>query len=308
MVGPAFLHLSVRDMSIWAAQFGTPDSRVAPLLKRMFATRSLNDGSSNRYAYGLYLDRYRDKAAVTHAGSWLGFSSYQQYLPEQKLTVIVAANNPRIASVDVVHAMTDAILGLDDPAPQDAEIENGPDQHQLEAFAGLYQTDLGDFKEFVLRDGQLGLLALPRRRFLPLIPVGPSRFRIADEPGEQVEFVGVESGQATHYLVHIPNAPRLRRDRVTKVEPQHDDLEGYIGRYFSEELETLYTIRRKDEGLVASSIAFGDIKLSPASKDSFTGVFWFPTLRFLRGPDQAVTGFNVTMDRVRHAYFKKINW
>jgi CubicO group peptidase (beta-lactamase class C family) len=308
VVGPAYLHLSVNDMAIWAAQFGDPDSRVAALLNRMIKIEPLPNGSRNRYTYGLFVDRYRKMSAITHSGGWLGFSSYQQYLPEQKLTIIVASNNSRIKSVDVVHTLTDAILGLDALIPPETETGNGPDQQALELFAGLYETEFGDFKEMEVRDGQLGFLALPSREFNALIPNGPAWFRVADSPLEQIEFVQGPSGLATQYLVHLDNGPTLQRMRVEKVESGPDDFEQYLGRYFSEELETLYTIRRKDEGIVASSIAFGDIKLKPASKDGFTGVFWFPTVRFLRDFNQSITGFNVTMNRVRHAYFKKIDW
>lgn len=264
VVGPAHLHLSVNDMAIWAAQFGDPDSRVAALLNRMIEIQPLSNGSRNRYTYGLYVDHYRNMAAITHAGGWLGFSSYQQYLPEQNLTVIVASNNPRIKSIDVVHTMTDAILGLDAPMPPDTDTGNGPDQQELESFVGLYETEFGDFKEIEVRDGQLGFLALPGRKFFALIPDGPAWFRVAGSPLEQIEFVQGPSGQATQYLLHADKGPTLQRMRVAKAEPNSDDFEQYVGRYFSEELETLYTIRRKDKGIVASSIAFGDIKLKPA--------------------------------------------
>ena len=306
VVGPAYLHLSVYDMAIWAAQFGDPDSLVAELLERMIEIKPLKNGSRNRYTYGLFVDHYRQMTAVTHAGGWLGFNSYQQYLPEQKLTIIVASNNETIPSKDVVHSLTDAILGLDAQIPPDTD--DGPDQQLLESFAGLYETGKGDYKKIELRDGQLGFLALPRPKFHPLIADGPAWFRVANSPGEQIEFVQQASGEVTQYLVHVENGPTLQRMRVVKAEPEADELEQYVGRYFSEELETLYTIRLKEDGIVASSIAFGDIRLKPASKDGFTGVFWFPTVRFLRDSKQTITGFNVTMDRVRHAYFRKIDW
>jgi CubicO group peptidase (beta-lactamase class C family) len=308
IVGPAYLHLSVKDMAVWAAQFGDPDSRVAPLLERMTETRDLNDGTDNRYAYGLYLDRYREQPAITHSGDWLGFSSYQLYLPQQNLTVIVAANSPTIKSVEVVHAMTDAILGLDESAAHVPDKEDEVDLSTLESFSGLYETELGDFKEVSMNDSKLGFRALPNREFYPLSPDGPMRFRVVGDPQEQIEFVSDDSGQVTHYLVHTGDAPPLRRNRVARATPDADELEQYSGRYFSEELETLYTIRRKQEGIVASSIAFGDIKLNPASKDSFTGVFWFQTVHFRRGPDRSITGFDLTMNRVRPAHFKKIDW
>jgi CubicO group peptidase (beta-lactamase class C family) len=308
IVGPGFLHLSARDMQTWAAQFGNPESPVAGLLQRMTTTRKLNDGSDNAYAHGLHLETYRGMPAVVHAGRWLGNTSYQQYLSEQQLTILIASNNLLIKPIDVTHGLTDAILDLNDAAKDPMPMEMELLESELDAFTGLYETAHGDFKELLVRDGQLGLLALPDRHFHPLVAIGNTRFRVPDTLRVEVEFVLDDTGRATHYRVHVEDSPPLIRNRVDRADPDQDILAEYEGRYFSDELETLYTIRFKDNGLVASSVAFGDIKLKPASKDNFTGVFWFPTVRFLRDEKDAVTGFNVTANRIRHAYFRKIDW
>lgn len=308
IAGPGFLHLSVKDMWTWAMQFGNSDSPLAGLLQRMATTRKLNDGSENDYAHGLVLGSYRNMPTITHAGSWLGNNSYQQYLPGQQLTILVASNNLRIKPVDVTHRLTDAILNLSDLSEASTRWDIDIHESRLEAFVGLYETGHGDFKEFSIQEGQLGLQALPNRQFHPMVAVGPARFRLPDVTQEQVEFLMDDAGEATHYLVHIDDNPSLKRKRVTWAEPDEDTLAEYEGRYFSDELETLYTIRLKDRALVASSVAFGDIKLNPASKDNFTGVFWFPTVRFLRDEVDAISGFNVTAKRIRHAHFRKIDW
>ncbi|MGI9569368.1 MAG: hypothetical protein ACR2PH_06440, partial [Desulfobulbia bacterium] len=264
--------------------------------------------SDNDYAHGLVLGSYRNMPTITHAGSWLGNNSYQQYLPEQQLTILVASNNLLINPVDVSNRLTDAILNLSEVAEASTSGDIDIPESRLEAFVGLYETGLGDFKKFTIREGQLGLQALPNRQFHPMVAVGPSRFRFPDETGEQVEFLLDDAGETTHYLVHIDNNPPLTRKRVAWAETDEDILAEYEGRYFSEELETLYTIRLKDRALVASSVAFGDIKLNPASEDNFTGVFWFPTVRFLRDDMDAISGFNVTADRIRNVRFSKIDW
>jgi len=308
IVGPGFLHLSVKDMQAWAIQFGDFDSPHARLLQRMTATKKLNNGSDNDYAHGLRMGSYRDMPAVVHAGSWLGYASYQQYLPEQRLTILIASNNQLIKPINITHGLTDAILGLNDAAKDSKPMVMELPESEIEAFTGLYETGRGDFKEFIVRNGQLGLLVLPRRHFQPLEAIASTRFRFPDLAREEVEFVLDDTGRATYYRVHVEDNPPRIRDRVDRVDPDQDILAEYEGRYFSDELETLYTIRLKDNSLVASSVAFGDINLKPASKDNFTGVFWFPTVRFLRDKKDAVTGFNVTANRIRHAYFRKIDW
>jgi CubicO group peptidase (beta-lactamase class C family) len=173
IVGPGFLHLSAEDMQIWASQFGDSDSPIA--------TRKLNDGSENNYAHGLYMGSYRDMPAFTHSGSWLGNTRYQQYLPAQQLTILVATNNSKIKPVDLTHQLTDAILGRGEAVEAATSEVIELSESELEAFVGLYETKQGDIKEFVIRDGQLGFLALPDKQFHSLEAIAPDRFRIPAE-------------------------------------------------------------------------------------------------------------------------------
>ena len=84
-----------------------------------------------------------------------------------------------------------------------------------------------------------------------------------------------------------------------------EQLQEFEGNYYTEELDTTYTIRVRGDGLVAQHIRHDDILLTYAD-DHFLGDAWFfPEVRFTRDETGRVTGFKLTGNRVRNLYFEK---
>lgn len=89
--------------------------------------------------------------------------------------------------------------------------------------------------------------------------------------------------------------------------PDAAELEAYAGRYFSEELETFYTIVIDDDKLVLRHRRFDDIVLTAGSKpDSFTGGFPVAEARFERDGDGQVTTLLVGNVRARGIRFERV--
>jgi CubicO group peptidase (beta-lactamase class C family) len=79
-----------------------------------------------------------------------------------------------------------------------------------------------------------------------------------------------------------PPPPQPQRPPVVKFDP--GDLAGYTGTYWSEELETQYTVRVKDGKLIAMHTHHGEIALTPTAKDTFRTSAWFmPEVKFVPG-------------------------
>ena len=92
----------------------------------------------------------------------------------------------------------------------------------------------------------------------------------------------------------------------TKSEPlTPEQLTEFEGDYYTEELDTTYTIVVSENRLVAKHRRHDDISLTDAG-DHFTGNVWFfPEIRFTRDDTERVTGFRLTGGRVRNLHFEK---
>ena len=92
----------------------------------------------------------------------------------------------------------------------------------------------------------------------------------------------------------------------TESEPlTPEQLTEFEGDYYTEELDTTYSIRVHENQLVAQHIRHDDILLTYTG-DHFLGNAWFfPKIHFTRDDTGSVTGFRLTGGRVRNLHFQK---
>lgn len=82
--------------------------------------------------------------------------------------------------------------------------------------------------------------------------------------------------------------------------------EQYPETYWSDEVETQYTITLKDGKLTANHIRHGEIALIPAGPDRFTTKEWFlPEARFLWDGTNGVSGVTLGGGRVTGIRFDR---
>lgn len=95
-------------------------------------------------------------------------------------------------------------------------------------------------------------------------------------------------------------------DEGIKSEPlTPEQLTEFEGDYYTEELDTTYTIGARGDGLVAQHRRHGDIVLT-YTDGHFRGDAWFfPEIHFIRDDTGCVTGFRLTGNRVRNLHFEK---
>jgi hypothetical protein len=86
-------------------------------------------------------------------------------------------------------------------------------------------------------------------------------------------------------------------------------LADSVGRYYSEELQTIYAIAATKDGLVLRHFVNGDVLLDPAGPDEFTtDRWWVSDLRFDRDAEGRVVGLRLSADggRVRDLRMTKL--
>ena len=98
----------------------------------------------------------------------------------------------------------------------------------------------------------------------------------------------------------------LQPEEGTKSEPLiPEQLTEFEGDYYTEELDTTYTIGVRGNGLVAQHIRHDDILLTYADGHFLGDVWFFPEIHFTRDDTGHVMGFRLTGNRVRNLHFEK---
>ncbi len=95
-------------------------------------------------------------------------------------------------------------------------------------------------------------------------------------------------------------AKDIKSERLTP-----EQLTEFIGDYYTEELDTTYSISMHRDQLMAQHIRHDDILLTYADGHFMGNVWFFPEIRFTRDDIGRVTGFKLTGGRVRNLHFEK---
>ncbi len=86
------LYLTVRDMAAWDMSLNGDILLGAEQKAAMWTPAKLADGSEVPYGFGWQLEPFEGHRAVSHGGSWQGFTTHYLRLPEKRLSVIVLTN------------------------------------------------------------------------------------------------------------------------------------------------------------------------------------------------------------------------
>ncbi|QMW00757.1 serine hydrolase domain-containing protein [Spirosoma foliorum] len=98
-----------------------------------------------------------------------------------------------------------------------------------------------------------------------------------------------------------PKAP------TTDKKPDKLVSADYVGRYYSPELEAIYTIRPKGDGLELVHVHHGEVALKPTDKDKFSTDWWFAsTIDVVRNSKNIVSGLRMSNGRVRNLWLIRL--
>lgn len=127
-----------------------------------------------------------------------------------------------------------------------------------------------------------------------------------DEHFEQVKDV---TAIADLYLKNLkPNPSSSPVAAANKpIEKSNADLKDYEGRFYNDELDATYFAKQIKGKLTLFHLRHGDIQLSHAGKDKFSGRIRFPVeIEFTRNENGLITGFKVSNFGAKNVKFEKI--
>ena len=99
------LYLTIYDMAKWDAALYTEKLLKKSSLEQMWTPVKLNDGKTHPYGFGWALGEVRGHRIVEHGGAWQGFKSQISRYPDDKLTVVLFANQARTNQAKIAHGV-----------------------------------------------------------------------------------------------------------------------------------------------------------------------------------------------------------
>lgn len=310
VVGDGGLYTTVEDMGLWARNFDIPrvgGPRVAAL---MLNRGVLTSGDTIGYALGLGHGSGRGLRTIGHGGSYAGYRANFTHFPDQGVSVITLCNRSDAAPSRHSLRAAEAFLGEhmqpeEARAPTPAEGGRALVPPLVDRYEGGYRVEgVGSLVSFSRDADRLVAHEVHSSKSTPLVPLSAGVFRLEDASAHVVFESG--TGEVPRRATwELANGGTYSMRRIEMWDPDARDLHEFVGRYYSPEVDTFYTVVLEDGRLVARHRRRSDLPLTPAERDGFGGGFPFLEVRFERGENGEITGFLVSAGRMNDIRFEK---
>ena len=99
------LYLTIHDMAKWDAALYTEKLLKKSSLEQMWTPVKLNDGKTHPYGFGWALGEVSGRRLIEHGGAWQGFKAHISRYADDKMTVILFANQIRANQTKLAHGV-----------------------------------------------------------------------------------------------------------------------------------------------------------------------------------------------------------
>lgn len=306
-MGAGGIYTTIGDLAKWLTNYEA--ARIGPqgFFTQMTTRNVLTSGDTSGYGLGLMIDRWKGLQRVRHGGADIAHRSALNYYPELHVGVTVQTNNAGINAEGYADQIIQAFFAsrLKDDAPVAAGGQPFVfDTARFDAFAGRYALDAAP--QFILtftRRGDKYYTQATGQPEFEITPTSDSTFALSVVKAS-ITFHREPDGSVQHITLHQNGANRATRVGAANAAAR-PDLNGFVGRYFSDELEVFYHIALEQDTLVLRGPRFDAVKLTHVSGDRFTGSFPIASLAFERDAAGKVTGLRVGNGRTRDVLFKR---
>ncbi len=304
-VGAGGMESTVKDLAKWSDVFLSPDHPFSYLKDFITELDTLNDGELMKHARGMFVSPYKGHTTFNHSGRELGMRSQFICVPDESLAVIVFTNSEHIDAIDISYEILD--LFLEEKVNEEKKENRSEDSDgQLKEFQGIYQELNSDLRmEIFVQNDTLKAISSFGRSANPLVSHGGNSFARIDNPSVLYTFQSDENSNVDLYVDF--GGAIFYFERIHLDSNPNQNLDEYIGDYYSDELDVNYSISLENNDLILSYPNNGGIVIKEGVKDTF-GANRRTKYLFHRDAEGKVISFEVASEgTVKEIFFERIN-
>jgi CubicO group peptidase (beta-lactamase class C family) len=316
-VGATSLFTTVTDLAKWIVNFQKTQVGNPTTMVQMLERGRLTKGDTLPYSFGLFQGNYKGQAQFGHDGADAGYRSFMCYFPKQDYGFIVLSNAAEFNPGKLAYAMADIYLANqlreDKPSKPVGETADTKsykaDEKLLDQYVGDYQLAPGFVLSFK-REGDRFLGQATGQPQFELFASSDTTFllKVVDA---RVTFHKPVNSKAMRLTLHQNGDHPARR--VEAYSPSKEQLRQYVGKYYSPELETIYTIVLKNDTLQLAHVHYGETPLKSLAKDRLEtpwrllqSINLMQSIVMVRNANDEIVGMRISNGRVRNIWFKRL--
>jgi len=309
------IYTTVEDLYRWDQNFFTNRIGGEELNTLMLTRGTTNNGATLNYAFGLDVRAHKGLTTVSHGGGSLGYNAFLLRFPERKFSVICLANYPTNTGW-LCYRIADLYLDL--PQEKTSPVRETPpvasvDPAVYARYEGVYRMANGITFLISTSDNRLFLQQVGAGP-LELHPKSTTEYFLKEVPLE-FSFPADESGTVSE-LAFDQNGRHYSARRLDRKPLPGDQLSGYEGQYYSEELDVTFGVHVKGDRLCLQAPRLPDIYQvnfrDPQGENGLKHIVGdefmrsYGTIAFARDDGGTITGFSVNVgDDLRDLQFRR---
>jgi CubicO group peptidase (beta-lactamase class C family) len=305
VVGPSGLFTTAPDLVKWLDNFRDPKVGGARAVRRMQDSPvpvDINPALTLPYALGVVVDEYRGLRTIAHAG--VGpYRGLVSWYPDQHLGVAVLSNRGDFFAAGLSADRIASLYLESRMKPESKATERtfiALDPSATKKFLGVYRAGARRF-EITQEKGNLRIAELGSNP-VELKPMTSNRFYAAGIQAE-VEFASAPGNGVECRITQ--NGTTRSGERIVLAPFDPKDSDQYLGRYWSDELQTQYTIALRNGQLFVEHPRNGEWPMTPIAKDEFIRSSGWVGVKFTRDGTRAVTGLILSAGGITEVRFTR---
>lgn len=310
LLGSTGLVTTAKDLTLWAENFETRkvgSDAVHALMSQRVRTSA---GENSVLAKGQEKRSYLGKTLWCHGGRIGGFRSFLIRIPAKKLAISVLSNRSDFDMAQIAYDIL-AIVNPDkteDLAESTLSIDS-LDTQILERFTGDFMLFKGIVFSFDVSDQEIVFSTNQTDSWTPLKRVTENRFILDEQQNTFIEFnhEGDAMANSIDYIFSKNGRLTAKRTTVADTKFLKIDLKKYEGEYWSDELNTRYVIKSRNNQLFAEHQRLAPIELFLSAENTFNARSnHFLQLEFILAENKTVRGIKMSHAVANDVWFNRL--
>lgn len=309
--GAGNMHSTAEDMNIWLRNFSTPKKGWTSAFKTLLTRTSLNNGFETPFGFGVRIQDYKGKKVIQHGGSVGGFRSIARVFPEEQLHIVILSNYSRGGIGPKVNMISDVLLSKSQDTPKTITKQksitpvfvNLP-QNKLKKFEGVYWSDSEKSgRKIYVKNDTLRYSSSARNEWA-LVPIDQTNFIMMHPSIKPVVTFDVNTLQMTIKIGD--NLPGVFTFLQKDLDTNSNDVNLFVGHYYSPELKTIYSIFKEDDTMYIEHARHGKMKLKQLYNTIFSTGGPIGVVEIKKDKNKNILGLTMSNGRTRNVWFKKV--
>jgi CubicO group peptidase (beta-lactamase class C family) len=309
LVGSGGLYTTVEDLFLWDRNFYHYQVGGKAVIETVLTRGKLNNHEEIDYAFGLGHGEYKGLKTVEHGGALGGYRGMLLRFPGQQFSVICLSNFAAFNPSSTCYRVADIYLKDQlKPLPEKEKTKKirfkKLSLKHLENKNGAYRNPQNKHIVKISADLQNNQLkAQMNGTKLIMAPISKTEFKVV-EPARDIIAKFTRKDKKSPFTIQIFIEGRLQDtyEPVALASPSPEDLQEYMGEFFSEELNVTYKFVIRKGKLFVKFRTAPDLPLKPTIRDEFElNRIWY---QFSRDKEGKIKGFTLVVEDIMRIPFE----